>query len=215
MRLLYQLRPACRRRLRARNQRRDLVEPRGEDAAERVALAPAHLDEVGKHLPKACDHRGLDGAALVLALLGVDDIDHAFDVEKPVEPRTLRIDAAGQLLDRSEDRGEHVLIDAHLSRRASPIDGERRIDGAAREHVGGLRAHRRLDGVPARRRAQPQVEPLGIDRLDLPGPGVAGGLAVGAGKPGHTRQCHGQAHDFGGRKMRRTIPMRPRRLKRR
>ena len=168
-----------------------------------------------EHLRKASDHRRLDGAALVLALLGVDNLDDALDGEEAVEPRTLRVDAAGQLLDDGEHRRKHLLVDAHLGRRAAALDRQRGIDGAAREHLGGLRPHRRLDGVPARRQAQPQVEPLGIDRFDLPGPGIAGGYALPAGKPGHARQRHGHTHISGEAELRRTIPMRPRGLKRR
>ena len=52
------------------------------------------------------------------------------------------------------------------------LHGQVGVDRAARERLGGAAARRRLDRVPAGRQAQPQIEPLGVDRLDLPGPGI-------------------------------------------
>ena len=105
--LLDRVGPARRGRLGAADQGRDLVEPRRQDAAERLAFAPAHLDEAVQHRGEACDHRGFDGAALILALVGVDDLDDALDGEQmPSSRRTLGVDAAGQLLDHGEHRGQ-------------------------------------------------------------------------------------------------------------
>src|SRR5262249_15026914 len=47
-----------------------------------------------------------------------------------------------------------------------------------------------LDCVPAGWQAQPQIEPLAVDRFDLPGPGIRTGDAMAASKPGHARQRH-------------------------
>ena len=38
------------------------------------------------------------------------------------------------------------------------------------ERLGGARAQRRLDRVPAGRQAQPQLQPLGVDGFEFPGP---------------------------------------------
>src|SRR5262249_51778857 len=51
-------------------------------------------------------------------------------------------------------------------------------------------ARRTLDRVPPRRQAQAQIEPLGIDRFQLPSPAIGAAHAVTTREAGHARERH-------------------------
>ena len=150
----------------------------------------AHLAELRHRLLEAYDHRRFRGAPLVLALVLVEHLDHALECQDAVERRRRRIDAPGKTFDGRKHRGEHRLVDPHHRSYALARDRERAVDRAAREHLRRAVAHRRLDRIPARRQAQPQIKPLGIDRFHLPGPRMGARDAVAARKAGHARQRH-------------------------
>ncbi len=97
-----------------------------------------------------------------------------------------------RLLTVASTAAEHRLVHLDHRRDAFALDGQLAVDGAAREHLAGAVARRHFDRVPARRQPQPQIKSLGVDRLDLPRPGIGAADAVAAGKSGHARQRHRQ-----------------------
>src|SRR4029077_14333992 len=74
---------------------------------------------------------------------------------------------------------------------AFALNGEIRIDGAARKLFGGARPCRHFDRVPASRQPESQVEALGVNGFDFPAPRIGAGEALAASKSGHARQSHG------------------------
>ena len=101
----------------------DLVHPLLQDLSERRALAAAHLDEMVERLlegPGGGIHRRL---VLGFVALGLDHLDHALDAEQPVDARRHRVDLLGQRARHLDDRGQHVLVDAHRRDRVAALDG--------------------------------------------------------------------------------------------
>src|SRR5690606_13870922 len=86
--------------------------------------------------------------------------------------------------------GERGFVDADFRRRALALRRQRRVAGAARELLADAVARILLHGVEARRRAQPQVEPLGVDRLDFPGQAPRALATLGPGETGHALKTH-------------------------
>ena len=126
---------------------------------------------------EAGDDRGLGGAALVLVLLLVADLDHALERQDAVERRRRRFDAARRarciVASTAASTGSLTRTTGAMPSRSTVSVAVHR---AAREQLARrLRAHRRFDRVPARRQPQPQLEPFGVDRFQLPGPGVGPG----------------------------------------
>jgi len=152
-----------------------------------AALVAAHFCEFAERRLEALGHGGLRGGAVLLAFVGIGDLDHALDGENAVQPRRLGLDAAGERVQRRDHGLEHLVIDLDDRRHPFALDVERPVQRAARHHLAGARPQCRLDRVPAGRQAQPQVEPLGVDRADLPRPPIGAGHAVAARKTGHAR----------------------------
>ena len=179
------------RSLGARGQRGDLVEPRAQHARRAPRpRAGASRQGSASAVAEARDDRGLGGAAILLALILVDHLDHALEAEDAVDRRRRRLDALGDIAHGGQDRGQHRLVDPHDRRDAGALHRQVRMHGAARERFGGARAQRRLDRIPAGRQAQPQLQPLGVDGFQLPGPDIGARHAVGAREAGHARQRH-------------------------
>ena len=97
---------------------------------------------------EAVHHRLLGGAAVVLALVLVHDLDHPFEREDAVEPRRRCVEASRKAIDGREHRREHRLVYLDHGRHAFALGGQRAVDGAAREHLAGTVARRHFDRVP-------------------------------------------------------------------
>ena len=79
------------------DERRDLVEPRRQDCAERLAFVPAHRRESPfSAVDEAGDDRGFGGASLLLGLLCVVDLDHALERRACRRAAAVGIDLAGR-----------------------------------------------------------------------------------------------------------------------
>ncbi len=182
--------PAARRELGTLRQRGNLTEPRRQNPPERCALVAAHFGQGIDDNGKPFDSRSLCAPALLLALFGLADFHHALECQQAVERRRRGVDARCERLRRRQHCLEHGGVDAHDRQRSAALHGQARLNRSARQALRSAGAYRRLDCVPARREAQPQIEPLAVDRLDLPGPGIRTGDAMAASKPGHARQRH-------------------------
>ena len=185
------LRAPAGRELGALRQRGNFAKPRRQDPSERHAFAAAHLPERGDDAGEALDRRRLGGATLLLTFLGLADLHYAFEREQAVERGRRGFDARRKRLRRRQDCLEHCCIDAHDRQRAAPLHGQVRLNRPARQAFRSAGTYRRLDRVPTGRQAQPQIEPLAVDRFDLPGPGIGAACAMAASKSGHARQRHG------------------------
>jgi hypothetical protein len=184
------------RSFRSRGQCRNLGKPPRQHMAERRAFGVAHLLQPFERLRKAFDDPGLSGLTLALLLFGLGHVDHALERQDAVERRRRGIDLAAQALKGSQHRREHRLVDARDRRYAFAADRKVREHRAARQHLGGTAAHRHFDRVPAGRQAQLEVESFGVDRLDLPRPGIGAGGAVASREAGHARQRHRGPNPF-------------------
>ena len=116
-----------------------------------LAFEPTHRSQLRNGCTETGDDRRLGGAPILFALVLIDDVDHAFERQDPVEPRRGRIHAPSEALDGREHGCEHGLVDAHAGRDPLPFDRERAMHRAARKHLCCVIARRAFDRVPARR----------------------------------------------------------------
>ena len=128
---------------------------------------------------------------VLFALVFLGHLDHALQGQNSVEARRRRIHLSRKTLERRQNRAEHRLVDLHRWLHAFALNGEIRIDGAARKLFGGARPCRHFDRVPASRQPESQVEALGVNGFDFPAPRIGAGEALAASKSGHARQSHG------------------------
>ena len=162
-----------------------------QQSSERNALVPAHLRERLERPGAARDHRGLGSQALLLAVLLLGDLDHALHCENAIKRRRRGFNTFRQIAHGFDHRRQHCFVHPHNGRDAFARDCQRALHCAAREQLGGFRAHRSFHGIPAGRKPQPELETLGVDRLQLPGPGIGAADAVASGEAGHARKRHG------------------------
>src|SRR5262249_55168107 len=82
------------RSFRARREHRDLAEPVQQNFFERRPLMAAHGRELSERLLKTSNHGGFRGASILLALVLIEYLDHAFERKNAIEPRRLSFDLA-------------------------------------------------------------------------------------------------------------------------
>ena len=155
----------ARRPLGASRERGDFAKPRRQDAAERSALMTAHLAERADRLGEAFDHRRLGAAPLLVALLGIADLDHAFEREQAVKRRRRRFHLRRDLPHRRQQRLKHRGIDAHHRRRAAAFDRQVGLNRSAAQRLGGARTYRpSIASQPGGRRSR-RSRPLPLTDL--------------------------------------------------
>ena len=161
----------------------------GEDARQRPAFGAPRLGERRDGARDAGLERvGKLGARRRVAL--VLDLDDAAHGKQPVDGG--RLDAGRQLqaADGIEERGEHLLVEAHPRRGRAARDRQVELALAAGEGLLDLPARILADGVETGRIAQPHVEPAAVDGFQLPGPLRRPAHPRLAGKPRHARDRH-------------------------
>ena len=181
---------AAGRRFRARRQFGDLTEPLRQHMAERRAFGAAHLLEAFQRLHKARDDRGFGGLSLALLFLGLDHIHHTFERKDAVEGWRRGFGFAIEVLEGRQHGREHRLVDPRHRRDALAAYRQVCKYRAARQRLRGGVAHRHFNGVPPGRQAELEIKPLGVDRFELPGPGIGAGNTVAPREAGHARQRH-------------------------
>ena len=76
---LDRLGPAAGRRFRARGEPANLAQPLAQDAPQSLTLVSAHCGKLRHAVVKPGNHRRLCSAPLLLVLVCVRDLDHAFE----------------------------------------------------------------------------------------------------------------------------------------
>ena len=126
---------------------------------------PAHRGKLRHGRLEPGDDRRFGRAAILFALVLVDDLDHPFEREDAVEPRLGGIQPPGEGIDGREHSRQHRFVDAHDGSNALALDGECAIDRAAREHLAALlRAGTSTASQPGGRRSR-RSSPLALTDL--------------------------------------------------
>ena len=169
----------------------DFVQSLGEKGGERGSLLPPHGAELRQGLVERAEHFRLRRGEGGLVFLGLLRLDDAAQPKQPVERRRRYIFRPRQRGDGLHEMGEQFAVDPRGHNGAIPRHRQIGVAGAACNHFGDRRADRRVQHVEPRRQAQAEVEPLGIDGLDLPVPMERSGKAGLAGETGHAGNIHG------------------------
>ena len=189
---LDRLGPAARRGVRPRGERGDLLHALAQDLPQRLAFAAAHRGEFGQRPLEAGDRPPLrrPGAPPRCSSSSMTSITPLSERMPSSRGSAASTSPASDVDGRSSTAASTGSLTRTTGATPCAPDGERSVDRAAREHLRCAVARRHLDRVPARRQAQPQIQSLGVDRFELPGPAIGAVDAVATRKAGHARERH-------------------------
>ena len=147
---LDRLRLAAGRGFGARGQRRDLVEPRRQDLAERrrpragaSSTSSASASSKPRRSPPSAAWRSSSRSSC--SITSITPLSARMPSSVGGAASTLPASCS----QRREHRGEHRLVDPHDRRHAFALDGEVGVDGAARQRLGAALARRQPRSRPS------------------------------------------------------------------
>src|ERR1700722_20000444 len=161
-----------------------------EKGGERRPFGLAHGDESDDRLIQALERAFASGREAHLVLARFAHVDDAAYGEEAVDRWRREAGAFGRLRGGAGERGQRIGVDLDLGDDAFALCAQRRKACPARQRLAQPRSRLALDPVKAWGHPQAQIEPFGVDALDLEDPAIGPVSADRSGEARHTGKAH-------------------------
>ncbi len=183
-------RRARRRALDAADQALDVGDLALDDVSQPAPLLGPGADHSVEGLAEALKHRLGALGGLRLALLGLDQLEHAAHVEQGLGARRAHRRRSAERIDRRQHLPQGDLVEPDLGLAVRALDAQVHGQAAAADAARHCLADARLEPLEPRRQAQPDIEAAPVHRAQLPMPAEEAGGPVRPRKTGHALDGH-------------------------